>query len=272
MTFNVEQYAFEDRDGGGQQDDPKPDKEKDAVVAIIVQEKPDVLALQEMGSPPEFDEFRERLASAGLSYAHVEYQRRGRHENNMAILSRYPIVTRQSHMEDKYSIGEAKLNVTRGFLDVEIQVSDDYKFRMIAAHLKSKVFHQLGQTEMRRNEARLLNKYIRQAIKADPDVNLLVAGDMNDTYQSAAIHEVMGKRERLIFDLRPEDYVGDVWTHFSKGVDQYERLDYLFVNAGMIDERVVEKTHAVRHPLLNEASDHRPIVAVFRASDARTGD
>ncbi|HKL21263.1 MAG TPA: hypothetical protein VJ904_05620, partial [Tichowtungia sp.] len=43
-------------------------------------------------------------------------------------------------------------------MDVTIQVTPEYRFRLINAHLKSKVYSPLGQTEMRRNEARLLTK------------------------------------------------------------------------------------------------------------------
>jgi endonuclease/exonuclease/phosphatase family metal-dependent hydrolase len=267
MTYNLHQYAFDDRDGDGQEDDPKPLGERRAVISIIVAEKPDVLAVQEIGSPEVFKEFQAGLENAGLIYKHVEYLRRGKHENNMAVLSRFPIINRQSHTNDTYSIGAAKVAVARGFVDVDIRVNDAYVFRLIVAHLKSKVFNKLGQTEMRRNEARLLSKHIRKALKSAPQLNLLVVGDMNDTYKSAALREVRGKTKKYLFDLRPRDVVGDTWTRVSITDDQYDRIDYLLVSAGMSSEVVVEKTHVVRHPEMFLASDHRPLVAVFHSRE-----
>ncbi len=268
MTYNLHRYAFDDRDNDGQEDDPKPVDECQAVISIIVAERPDVLAVQEVGSPEVFRGFQQALKDSGLIYEHVEYLRRGQHEINMAVLSRFPIVERQSHTNDAYSIGKAKVAVARGFIDVDIRVNDAYVFRLLTAHLKSKVFHQMGQTEMRRNEARLLNKHVRKALKNKPDLNLLVVGDMNDTFKSAALREILGKTKRVLFDLRPHDFVGDTWTRISITDDQYDRIDYLLVSAGMSSEVVAEKTHVVRHPEMLLASDHRPLVAVFRAREA----
>jgi exonuclease III len=68
-------------------------------------------------------------------------------------------------------------------------------------------------------------------------------------------------------DLRPADSVGDVWTYFYGTVDGYSRFDYFFVSKGMFAEVVREQTRVVRDPLMYEASDHRPVIAVFRSAD-----
>jgi len=267
MTYNLHRYGLEDRDGDGQKNNPKPEEERKAVLAIIAAVNPDVLAVQEIGNEMVLAEFRQDLEALGVKLNHVEYLHRGRQQNNMAVLSRFPIVSRQSHVDDTYSIGDAKLNVGRGFIDVDIQIHAEYTFRLITAHLKAKVYHQLGQTEMRRNEARLLNKHVRKALSTRPALNLLVVGDLNDTYQSRAMSEVVGKNKRILFDLRPVDYVGTVWSEFSRITDAYDRIDYILASRYMMPEMVREKTHAVIHPDMFLASDHRPLVAVFSSRD-----
>jgi endonuclease/exonuclease/phosphatase family metal-dependent hydrolase len=267
MTYNLHQYALTDRDGGGELNDPKPESERRAVAALIAKERPDVLSVQEMGDAAVFAQFREELRAAGLDYPYAELLTRGRVEINLAVLSRFPIVAVQHHTNEWYSIGEAKVPVARGFLDVEIQVNPVYRFRFLAAHLKSKVYSPLGQTEMRRNEARLLNKVIRGILDKSPQVNLLVAGDFNDDCNSAPLREVSGKRGGEITDLRPVDSTGDVWTYFYSAIDGYSRIDYFFVSEGMLLETIREQTRVVRDPLTYKASDHRPVVAVFRADD-----
>ncbi len=267
MTYNLRQYALMDRDGDGEADDPKPQQECEAVVKIIADERPGVLLVQEMGDEIVFAHFCKALQAAGLSYPHIELLQRGRIDVNLAVLSRYPIVSVQHRTNDWYSISSAKVPVSRGFLDIDIQVNPHYRFRLLGAHLKSKVYSPLGQTEMRRNEARLLNKAVRGILDENPDVNLLVAGDLNDDYASAPLREVKGRRGGELTDLRPVDSVGDAWTHFQASTDTLSRFDYLFVSDGMLPEVVKEQTRVVRNPLAEKASDHRPVVGVFRAAD-----
>ncbi|QHI69644.1 endonuclease/exonuclease/phosphatase family protein [Tichowtungia aerotolerans] len=267
MTYNVHQYALRDRDKDGQADDPKSPEECDAVIQLIANCRPDVLALQEMGDEITFFKFRKVLTRAGAGYPYAELLRNDRKvESNLALLSRFPIVSVQNWTNEWYSIGPAKIPVARGFMDVDIQVNSSYRFRLINVHLKSKVYSPLGQTEMRRNEARLLNKAVRSILDENPDINLLVVGDMNDSYASAPLREVRGRRggEQLI-DLRPVDETGSAWTCFQATTDRYSRFDYLFVNGGMKSEVVPGQTRAVLDPLTWKASDHRPVIGVFHA-------
>ena len=266
MNYNLHLYGLTDRTGTGRLE-PKPAEERAAAVAVIARERPDVLAVQEVGDPSVLAEFRDALARAGLDYPHVEYLQRGQSELNLAVLSRFPFTDRKPHVDDQYTLGQAEVLVLRGFIDVEIEVRPQYRFRLLVAHLKSKVFHALGQTEMRRNEARLLNKHIRGYLKDRPDINLLVVGDFNDTPSSAALREVMGSQQQYARDLRPPDEVGDVWTYFSPGDDNYSRIDYMLASEGLWPETLVERTRVVRHPLGPLASDHRAILGVFRARE-----
>lgn len=267
MTYNLHQYALTDRDGGGEWNDPKPANERRAAIRLIAGEHPDVLSVQEMGDAAIFAQFRDDLRAAGLDYPYTAMLERGRMDVNLAVLSRFPIVSVQHHTNEWYSIGEAKLPVSRGFLDVVIQINPQYSFRLLTAHLKSKVYSPLGQTEMRRNEARLLNKVVRDILEEAPGINLLVAGDLNDDYNSAPLREVSGRRGGAMTDLRPVDSAGDVWTCFQAATDCFSRFDYFFVSDGMLPEVVREKTQVVRNPLTYEASDHRPVVASFRMAD-----
>ena len=267
MTFNLNQYALMDRDGNADTLEPKPRDEADAIIATIKDVSPDILAVEEMGDPSAWAEFKYSLRQAGLEYPNEEYLRRGKSELNMAVLSRFPIVERQSHTDDTYTIGPTQFPVMRGFIDIGIEVNPQYRLRLMVAHLKSKVFHSFGQAEMRRNEARLLNNHVRDALKDNPDANLLVVGDFNDDPTSAALREIRTyKHDTLLFDLRPTDTVGDAWTH-RENDDNYHRIDYMLASRGLLPEMVTGKCFAVRSADLLRASDHRPIVATFVASD-----
>jgi endonuclease/exonuclease/phosphatase family metal-dependent hydrolase len=264
MTYNVRRYCYDDRDRDGQRNDPKPPAEVRALVEVVTRARPDVLALQEMGSEPLLEEFRGKLRTAGLDYPYADYLPAPNTNVNLGVLSMFPIVGRKSVTNETYTIGETTLPVQRGFQALDLQVSTDYRFRLINVHLKSKVFSYHGQTEMRRNEARLLNKHVRRFLADEPGLNLLVVGDFNDQRGSAALREVLG---RELSDLRPRDQFGDYWTHLWEDEETYSRIDYLLVNTNMLREVVEPKTRAVRDPACAGASDHRPLFGVFVARD-----
>ena len=100
-----------------------------------------------------------------------------------------------------------------------------------------------------------------------------MVGDLNDTFSSAALREIMGSRQQFVRDVRPADEVGDVWTYFTPGEDEYARIDFLLASEGLWPEVVKDRTRVARHPLNLLASDHRPLVGVFRAREcAPTGE
>jgi endonuclease/exonuclease/phosphatase family metal-dependent hydrolase len=266
MSFNLNQYRLAIRDDDSEPT-PKPKVEAASLVAVIRAVDPDILFVQEMGDDAAWAEFKYALRQAGLLYNDEEYLRRGRQDLNLALLSRFPVVSRDSHVDDHYTIGPTQLPVLRGVMDVTVEPAPGYRLRLIGCHLKSKVFHSFGQTEMRRAESRIVGGYVRDALAAGTNVNLLVLGDFNDGPDSLPVREITTyKRQPLLFDLRPVDYAGDAWTH-ATGDDLYQRIDYAFASPGLLPEVDLEKTYVVRSPLLAAASDHRPLVVTLHADD-----
>ncbi len=267
MTFNVGAYGHKDRSGDGQADNPKPEPEREAVLTILTDTQPDILAVQEMGGPLVFEAFRADLAAAGLDYPFHELLQRNYSEKNLALVSRYPIISTYLHTNDTFSIGDAQVPVQRGFLEADISINSTYQFRLLIAHLKSKEYHSLGHTEMRRNEARLLNNHVRRAPGQHHRLNLLVVGDMNDHVRAAPLRAIMGNNQEYLVDLRPADTYGEIWTYHDADAELYHRFDYALAGPYMLPEYVPDKSGVVRHPLNAQASPHRPLLLVFRARD-----
>ena len=142
MTFNLHLYTLIDRDGNADTLEPKPRKEAKALIETIREVSPDILAVQEMGDPAAWKEFKHSLQQAGLEYANEEYLRNGEKDLNIALLSRFPIVASQLHTNDTYTIGPTQFPVQRGFIEADIQVNPAYRLRLMVAHLKSKAFHE----------------------------------------------------------------------------------------------------------------------------------
>lgn len=273
MTYNLGRYGYHDRTGDGQANNFKPDTEQEAVLAIITDVQPDILAIQEIGGPLVFADFREALAAAGLDYTFAELLQRDQSEMNLAVLSRYPFVSVVKHTNDTFSIGgESAVPVKRGFLEVDIAISPTYTFRLINAQLKSKTYHPLGHTEMRRSEARLLNNHVRSALRQSPRLNLLVVGDMNDHVRAAPLRTLMGANQEYLIDVRPRDSYGELWTFFDDEAEAYLRFDYMLLSPYMMPELIPARTKVVRHPLQAESGARRPLVAVFQSRDVTPAD
>ncbi|MBR6022832.1 MAG: endonuclease/exonuclease/phosphatase family protein [Kiritimatiellae bacterium] len=246
MSFNV---------GGFSAD--SPEGVADTLAAAVADADPDILILQGMGPGDALDVFHAALVRAGLQpYPRLAVLAADRSPSNLAFLSRIPVSSDTPILEDYYSIGPDRFAVQHGFLDLRFEPEGiTPPFRILAADLKDKVFHASGQTEMRRNEARLLANHVRAAFRADPDARLLVCGSFNDTPDSAAVRVILDPALGLA-DLRPLDSFGRSWTSVSSN-DSCERSDYLLASPSLLPS-----THAVLldHPALPSATPHRPLL------------
>ena len=165
--------------------------------------------------------------------------------------------------------------VQRGFGVCLFEWSNGYRLRLISAHLKSKLFHPLGQTDMRRYEARQLRYLVDAAIKAAPEENLLVVGDLNDSPDSSPLSTLMARSysaPKRLYDLRPTDRYGLAWTHDFAAQDVYSRIDYALASYGLVPEVVPAETLLPVLEAAPQASDHRPLVIVIRPRDSAPAD
>lgn len=277
-TYNLENYVLTAVGS-------RPAKTEESRARIrknILALKPDVLALQEVGGQAALRELQDSLAADGLSFPHAELVPGFDTNIQVAILSRFPIVARRFHSKESYLLQGRRFRVSRGFGEVDIQVNDRYIFTLLTAHLKSKrASDAADEGDMRLEEAKLLREKIDARLAANPRANLLVAGDLNDSKNSPALREIMGARGRpRLVDTRPAertpgaapaappaDRRSVTWTHFYAAEDLYSRIDYLLLSSGMAREWVETNTFVLATPEWGDASDHRPLVATFRATD-----
>ncbi|MDP6904347.1 MAG: endonuclease/exonuclease/phosphatase family protein [Verrucomicrobiota bacterium] len=274
-TYNVENYflsAFAKRKA-------KTEASRAKVVEIIASIKPDILALQEMGRKEALQELRQRLSNKGLNYSQTIFLEAADPAIHLGVLSRFPIVGNHSTTNVTYLLDGKRLQVRRGFVEIEIQVSADYKFTLFNGHLKSmrQVAH-ADQAEMRLEEARILRRLIEKRLEVNPNENILLMGDLNDASSRDPIKVLTGKGSAKLIDLRPSEKNDDrlgkkdghlsrrvTWTHFYKTDDQFSRLDYIMASRGMVRE--LDSSYVYATTEWGEASDHRPVVARFVAKE-----
>ena len=217
--YNLENYIVMDRRENGQLvHSPKPEKEIEPLLRIIREIHPDLLGVAEMGAPEQFQSFRDRLAEEGITFVDAEYVSGQDPDRHIALLSRFPITSRNSESNVPIHVLNGTESVRRGILDVTVQISPGFRLRLIGAHLKSKLPIPEGEELVRRQEAQELRSHVDRVMKEAPDVPLLVYGDLNDTKEQPAIQEVLGDRQSPthLTDLWLSDYTGDHWTYYQK--------------------------------------------------------
>ena len=272
-TYNVENYLDGPVPGRTAKTAEGKAKVRDTLLAV----RADVLALQEMGNTNALLELRATLKTAGLDYPHWEHIS-GRDTNiHVAVLSRFPIVARRPHTNDSFLLDGRRFRVSRGFVELDIQVTPQLQFTLLAAHLKSKrPVPEADQAELRLQEALLLREKIDARLKANPDSPLLVVGDLNDTRDSKPVRTLIGRGRAALVDLRPEEATRTsadaplqrlganvTWTYFYNREDTYSRFDYALANRPLASRIVPEQTCVLALPGWREASDHRPVLVTF---------
>ena len=270
-SYNVRNYLGIDQASSARRTKPKPEKEIEALIKVIAEIHPDILGVCEMGSPAAFADFKARLEKAGLEYADSEYVQAEDEDRHLALLSRFPIVQRDSAAKVRFTLNGTQQSVKRGFLDVTVQVAPGYQLRCVGAHLKSKLPTPEGEALIRRHEAAKLREHLDAILKTNPAVNLLCYGDFNDAKNQPMFSEVSGVRGTPghMTDLAARDVHGDRWTHHWPVADEYSRIDYLFASPGLLPEVKRDSASVYRSEYWEIASDHRPVFVTIIPAEKR---
>ncbi|HXS67696.1 MAG TPA: endonuclease/exonuclease/phosphatase family protein [Candidatus Polarisedimenticolia bacterium] len=244
--------------------------------------KPDVISLEEMGTTNALLELRDSLKAEGLDFPYWEHVSGFDTNIHVALLSKFPITARRPHTNENFLLNGRRFSVSRGFLEVDIQVNTSYSFTLLGAHLKSKrPVPEADQAELRLEEAKLLRERVTAILKANPNANLVVLGDFNNTKDSDSTKAVIGTGKLKLIDTRPAERNGDdapssnrryapmnvTWTYYYGVQDTYSRIDYILLSPGMAREWVKSETYVLAMPNWGVGSDHRPIVAEFEAEE-----
>lgn len=268
IGYNVENWLTMDRFVNNKtvKNAPKPDSEKKAVIRILVKNKPDIIGLCEIGEAKDLAEIQELLKAAGLDFPHSHYTGGSDPVRHLGLLSRFPITSTSKPTETEFQIKGQSFTINRGMLDATIQAHGK-NYRFLGVHLKSKrEIEEVDQEEMRIHEARLLRRHVDSILQSDAQTRLIVYGDFNDTRPTKAFKTVTGnfKDPGYLTAIPFKDSHGDAWTHHWALHDIYSRIDYVMVTRALRPEVDFRASHIVDDPDWNTASDHRPVLAIFR--------
>lgn len=277
-TYNLESYLEAATPGRR----AKSAESKAKIREIILALKPDVLALQELGNAGALMELRAALKNDGLDLPYWQLISATDTNIHIAVLSKFPFGESRPHTNDSFLLNGRRFHVSRGFAELEIILNPNYSFTLIAAHLKSRrAVTEADEAELRLEEARILREIIDARLEKEPNANLVVVGDFNDTKDSASLKTVIGRGKTKLVDTRPAERASPnvqphgsglesrlvTWTHFYAIEDSYRRIDFLLLTKGMAREWIPVQSYVLAIDNWGLASDHRPLVATFEAKD-----
>lgn len=268
LMFNVKNYFV----AGEQQrsrytSSPKPVEEREAVAEVIASVRPSVVGLVEIGGPLALEDLRRRLLQRGLDYPYHYVLTRGGEDRALAVLSMYPMV--QNHSQRDYGLyGQQRRKLLRGILDVVVRAEDGRLFRVLGAHLKSRVSDDAAAAaSLRQREAHTLALYIREVMAQQPNLPIVVYGDWNDNPSDAAVRilEQGVSNHSALRRIRATDSRGEEWTHYYRRGNSYNTFDQIFVNTPLRRRmKSADAEGVVDIPAARCASDHRAVWCELR--------
>jgi len=272
-SYNVENYITMPRriDGVLRAKAGKPESERNAVVRMIGVINPDVIGLEEIGEPRQFEDLQRRLRKEGLDFPYSEYLQAADTTRHVALLSHIPIVENHSQNDMPLRVNGITLHSPRGILDVTVEPYPGGRIRILCVHLKAKLeVAEYDEAKMRLAESQYLRRYVRDILRTDPSARLVLMGDFNDTKNEKTIWEIMGKPEwpDSLKALPLTDDRGEFWTEFWAYADVYSRIDYLMVSKKLESDVEPSQCGICRPTFWNEASDHCPVYMTLKPNPA----
>jgi endonuclease/exonuclease/phosphatase family metal-dependent hydrolase len=293
MTWNVENL-FRFGESGGPTSQEAFDTKLDGLARTIEAQAPDVLSLQEVGSPGALDDLVGRLS--GTWERQLSSHPDGRHIR-VVWLSRQPIqdvedirpFPAELHAVQSDDTAGTVGAMGRGALAITVELGGA-PVRLVTAHLKSKLlefpggrFNPHDEDERARfaayalyrrtGEAATLRVAVTATLAGDGQDNALVlTGDLNDTVQAATTQMLLGPPGSEIgtrgFDT-PDH--GDAQRLWNLAPLMPEGRDYSRVNAGRKEliDHVLVSAALVRRVSAVEAVIDQPLPSVGADPTAR---
>lgn len=271
-VYNVQNYLVTDRrvEGRYEKSAPKPESEIQALIDVLKPISLDVLGIIEMGKEDMLEDFQKRLRAAGMDFPHREWVKGADEARHLALLSKYPIITRQSLDDVPFDLDGVPTRIGRGILDVTLELAPDYPVRMVGIHLKSRrAVPEFDETAMREREAFHVRAHLDRILTNDPAAKVLLFGDFNDTKNNPPVKQLIGTAKSPTFmrDLFLTDGKGLRWTHFWSVADVYSRIDFILVSNALWPDINMERSGISDSEVWFRASDHRAIFATIKVPE-----
>lgn len=184
-SYNVENL-FDAIDDPKRKDETTPPKDVEAMRRLaqaLRKADADVVALQEVENIEILEQFLDEHLP-GMYPHRVLVEGNDMRGIDVAVVSRHPIQSVQSHKDNKFPLPDGKKTTTfrRDLLRADIQVGS-YPFSVYTTHFKAQSGGQKAD-DIRLAEARETRRIVQEEMAAWPGRRFVVTGDFNDTPES----------------------------------------------------------------------------------------
>ncbi len=191
----------------------------------------DVICLQEVESLPVLDRFNSYYLG-GMKYNHrAVIDCFDPRQIDVAVLSRYPIVSLRSHRDERNKKGTAFL-FSRDCLEIELDIGGK-ALTLYANHFKSMMEGRDATRARRQEQAERVAAIVdARWKKSGYKGNFVVLGDLNDYPEGKTALASLLDHKGLsnVLTRLPQS---EQWTHYYAGGNSYSQLDYLLLSKGL---------------------------------------
>lgn len=214
-----------------------------------------------------------KIKSAVITYDHISFDENDK-EDLLVFFSKIK-PENLSYVKGEYKIRNDKKNSedtleTKSFIVAKFAVQN-YVFYVISGKVKDQTPHsEYNQFDMRRYEIRQLRYVFDKIQKADPEANILILANLNDSCEMSTVKEIYARKygyKKRVFDIRPIDKLKTTWTYWEQNSDEYIRSSYALMSYNMLPELIRDNTKIVLRDDWLSISPHRPIYISFIASE-----
>lgn len=237
LVWNLHDYAWRDRDQGGQPDDPKPENERHAIQQVLQDQQPKMILLRGLGSSNSVEMLR---AETGENWQATVLPEAGNFQSSAFLSQEVPERVR-SHTDLSYKTGGTSWQ-TRVH-EIRIDGLQLWLARISAPDERS--------YEARRNEARIIAKRIKD--RREDGLPQLLFLSMEDPLNSPMARYF---RDAGLYQLPAEDAQGDHWTHHAQANGIYRSL----LTVWFSNEAFPGDLHIPDSPAVRTVGPHRPVV------------
>ncbi len=267
-AFNV-RNLFDNVDDPYSNDETTPEKPRDELVkiAMVLREiNADVIAFEEIESRGYLKKFLDVFVPE-LGYKDiVHFEGNDLRGIDVCLASRVPIgrVVSHRHLTFPSVDGSKTQRFSRDILRIELLPEGGDAFEVWALHLKSNSGGREVSEPIRMAECIELQKLLAQRLQQNPNANVIVMGDFNDTLDSPTLKTIMGTdlpNGALLQSLADPSMLASQITYTEE--PYRSMIDFILVSKGMA-QRYVPGSYAIRSSSLAESgSDHNPVIARF---------
>lgn len=233
---------------------------RQAVGVVLRTIDADVLVLQEIENERTATDLKSQELSS-LNYGTpVVSQGNDNRQINIAVFSRYPVVSVISHKNDTFQSPNTGQYYTfaRDCLEVEIDV-EGARWVVYGIHFIS----QLGDSDDRRfAESAHVRSLVDRRLAADPDARVVVAGDVNDFPGSSPVTRLLGLGDTALIDPTLTIIDGLRYTYVFNGTPR--QFDFIFASSGTAASSATAEIFHIQ--AVRDASDHRAVLVRFPGS------